>query len=244
MIYQADKGRTTYGEAIGIIMMETFMAFPPGSPGNASTFSFPVRYANVKGATMKEVVFEPNPAMVEPFIEAAKSLVDEGVKAVTGNCGFMIFYHDLMARELPVPVFMSSLLQLPFISRILGPDEKVGIITASKATLSPEHIKAATNGADLPAVLAGMESKPLFHAAIHAETGTLDFDGIEAEVVETARELVANDPTVKALLFECTDLPPYAAAVQRAVGLPVFDFTTMINYVFSGLVRKPFDGFM
>ena len=48
MIYKAKKGQTSYGEAIGIILMESFMPFPPGCPGNATTFSFPVRYANVK----------------------------------------------------------------------------------------------------------------------------------------------------------------------------------------------------
>ena len=30
---------------------------------------------------------------------------------------------------------------------------------------------------------------------------------------------------------------------QEALGLPVFDFTTMINYVYSGLVRRRFEGF-
>ena len=53
MIYKANKGQTSYGEAIGIILMESYMPFPPGCPGNATTFSFPVRYANVKGASME-----------------------------------------------------------------------------------------------------------------------------------------------------------------------------------------------
>ena len=36
MIYKANKGQTSYGEAIGIILMESFMPFPPGCPGNAT----------------------------------------------------------------------------------------------------------------------------------------------------------------------------------------------------------------
>ncbi|TDJ31162.1 MAG: hypothetical protein E2O57_00145 [Gammaproteobacteria bacterium] len=83
----------------------------------------------------------------------------------------------------------------------------------------------------------------MFYAAIHAEKGELDFDKVEAEVVHVARKLISGDCSVKAILFECTDLPPYAAAVQQAVGLPIFDYTTMINYVHSGLVRKPFKGY-
>ena len=242
-IYTALQGQTTYGEAIGIIMMETFMPFPPGSPGNATTFDYPVRYAVVKGATMERVVFDPDPEVLPLLVEAGRELVAEGVKAITGNCGFMILYQDRMAQAFDVPVFMSSLLQLPFISRLLKPGEKVGIITANSKTLSTQHLGIATNGVEIPVLVSGMEDQPCFYDAIHAQKGELDFDGVEAEVVHVARKLVLDDSSVKAILFECTDLPPYAAAVQQAVGLPVFDYTTMINYVHSGLVRKPFKGY-
>jgi len=56
------------------------------------------------------------------------------------------------------------------------------------------------------------------------------------------QRLVQENEDIKAILFECTDLPPYAAAVQEVVGLPVFDFSTLVNYVFSALVRRRFDG--
>ena len=65
MIYAAHKGQTSYGEAIGIILMESFMPFPPGCPGNASSFSFPVRYAVVKGANMDRLVYQGDPAATQ-----------------------------------------------------------------------------------------------------------------------------------------------------------------------------------
>mgnify|MGYP001814833819 FL=1 len=189
------------------------------------------------------MVYQGSPELLQPFIDAGWDLVNEGVKAVTGNCGFMVLYHEVMAKEFPVPVFMSSLLQLPFISRMLKPGEKVGIITASSKTLTEQHLQIASNGADIPLAIAGMEDQKHFYDAIHAEVGELDFDAVEAEVVQVTRSLVEKEENIKAILFECTDLPPYAAATQEAVGLPVFDFTTMINYVYSGLARKRFDGF-
>ncbi len=243
-IYKARPGQITYGEAIGIIMMDTFMPFPPGSPGNASTFAYPIRYEEVRGADMQRVVFKPDRTLLEPLLAAGRRLVDAGVKAVTGNCGFMILFQEEMARELPVPVFMSSLLQLPFISRLIKPDQKVGILTASESTLSPEHMRIATGGLDANYVIAGMEHQPAFHAAIHAEQGELDFERVEAEVVSVAQTMIEHNPGVAALLFECTDLPPYAARVQEVTGLPVFDYSTMINYVFSSVVRRRFDGFV
>lgn len=244
MIYTAKKGQTSYGEPIGIILMESFMPFPPGCPGNASTFPFPVRYEVVKGANMERLVYQGDPELLKPFVEAGWKLVNEGVKAITGNCGFMVLYQDFMAKEFPVPTFMSSLLQLPFISRMLKPGEKIGIITANGKTLTPKHLEIATNGSVVPIAVAGMEEQPHFYDAIHAEKGKLDFQAVEAEVVQVTKNLLAENEDIKAILFECTDLPPYAAAVQDAVGLPVFDFSTMINYVFTGLVRKRFDGFV
>jgi hypothetical protein len=205
---------------------------------------------------MDRLVYQGDPELLQPFIDAGWSLVREGVKAITGNCGFMVLYHEMLAGEFPVPVFMSSLLQLPFISRMLMPGEKVGIITANSKTLTAKHLQIATNGIDIPIAVAGMEDQKHFYDAIHIEKGSLDFDKVEHEVVEVTKNLIKNNDNIKAVLFECTDLPPYAAAVQEctdlppyaaavqeAVGLPVFDFSTMINYVFSALVRKRFDGF-
>ncbi len=244
MIYTVKPGQVTFGHAIGIIMMESFMPFPPGTPGNATTFSYPVLYERVREADMEHLVYEGDQTLLEPMLEAGRRLVKAGVRAVTGNCGFMILFQEALSRELPVPVFMSSLLQLPFVARLLKPDEAVGIISASERSLSPEHMEIALGGAEANYVIAGMEEQPGFHAAIHAEVGELDFQRVEREVVYVAKSLVEEHPSVKTLLFECTDLPPYAAAVQEATGLPVFDYSTMIDYVFSAVVRERFEGYM
>jgi hypothetical protein len=87
-----------------------------------------------------------------------------------------------------------------------------------------------------------MQDRPAFTAAVCEERGVLDFDAVTAETVAMAETLVREHPQVKALLFECVDLPPYAHTVQEAVGLPVFDITTMIGHFHSALVRKPFSG--
>ena len=72
----------------------------------------------------------------------------------------------------------------------------------------------------------------------------MDFEKAEQEVVGVAKRLVEGDSQIKAILLECSNLPPYAAAVQAAVNLPVYDFITMINHVFSAVVHKRFDGWV
>lgn len=243
MLYQARKGQTSYGEAIGILMMETFDAFIPGDVGNATTYSYPVRYKTVKGFTF-ERLYKQDKTLLEPLLEAGRELVQEGVRAITGDCGYMALFQNEMAAALDVPVFLSSLLQVPFIAKIIGHNHKVGIICADSRTLDTRLLQAAGIDNSHPIHIKGMQNRKHFSEAALLETGVLDSDGIEAEVIATARELVAEDPRVKALLLECSMLPPYGAAVHEAVNLPVFDYITMIDYVFSAVVKKRYTGFM
>jgi hypothetical protein len=242
MIYKARQGRDIYGAPVGIIVMDCLIPYPPGTPGNASTFGFPVLYEVVRGATMEGLIYSPDAALAEPFLAAGRRLVAQGVRAVFGNCGFMVMFQHQMAAELPVPVLMSSLLQLPLIAQGLAAGQSVGVISASAASLTPRHMEIALGSATVACHVAGLEHGPAFKAAIHDQCGALDFAAVEAEVVGAATDLVARPPEIGALLFECTDLPPYAFAVQQATGLPVFDASTLINFGAAAVTRSRFAG--
>lgn len=240
MIYTANKGQDVYGIPIGIIVMDCLIPYPPGTPGNARSFDHPVIYSVVKGADMENLIYNPKPDLVERFIEAGRELVRQGAKAIIGNCGFMVLFQREMAAALPVPVFMSGLLQLPLIRQGLKPDQSIGIISASATSLTKRHMEIACWGTDVAVNIRGLEHKPSFKASIHDQTGTLDFEKIEEEVVGEALSILRDHPDTGAILFECTDLPPYAEAVQKATGLPVFDITSMIQWAFAGAERKHF----
>jgi len=96
----------------------------------------------------------------------------------------------------------------------------------------------------MPIVVYGMEDQEEFRTSILEEKGTLDSDLIEREVVGVAERMVREHPEVAAIVLECSDLPPYAAAVHAATGRPVFDFITMIKYVHSALVPTKYEGYM
>ena len=243
MIYRVGKpGQAWYGESIGILILDASYPCVPGNVGNASTFSFPVRYEKVQGASIDRLLNKQDSELATPFIQAARNLRDHGVKAITGACGFMAFFQQEVAASVDIPVFLSSLLQIPFIHQITG--KKVGIITANASCLTPKHFQATGIPQSLPMVIAGMENQTEFREAVLEEKGSLDSSKIEQEVVQVAKELVASNPDVGAILLECSDLPPYAKAIQKEVDLPVFDFFTMINYVNTAYVRLPFTGFM
>lgn len=243
MIYAVRrKSQSWYGETIGILILDAAYPCIPGNVGNASTFPFPVRYQEVKGATIHRLLNQRDPSLAELFITAAKRLRDRGVRAITGACGFMALFQPQVAAELDIPVFLSSLLQIPFIYQVTG--RPIGIITANATCLTPQHFQACGVPSEIPLVVAGMEDQQEFREAILEEKGSLDSAKIQAEVVGVAKDLVTKNPQVGAILLECSDLPPYAHAIQAATQLPVFDFITMIEYVHRALVRAPYTGHM
>jgi hypothetical protein len=227
--------------AIGILVMDARIERIPGDVGNPATFPFAVTCRTVAGATLKRLISERDRSLLDPFIAAGWELVRQGARALTTSCGFMILFQEELAREFPVPVFTSSLLQLPFIQATLRPQDRIGVITADASNMTPEHLLRAGGDVDRITVV-GLENQPKFRDAIFAGTGRIDVASVTSEVVEQARRIVASDPQIAAILFECANLPPYADAVQQAVGLPVYDVVTMIHHVQSALRRTPFRG--
>ncbi|QOZ38364.1 hypothetical protein XH92_36330 [Bradyrhizobium sp. CCBAU 53421] len=239
-----------YGAPVGMLGVERLTMddpfdrpYPPGSSGNASTFSVPVRYRYVKGlkfATLLDLGDKESESMV---VEAAKELDREGAQLITANCGFMIRYQEAVRAAVDVPVLLSPLLLIPLLEQMLPSGRTVGIITAKASALAPDFLEAAglrTNFHRL--AIAGLESAPVFSAAVMTASGDFDFSAVEAETVNAALTLLEARPDIGAFLLECSELPPFAAAVQRATGVPVFDFTSMVEFFVAGLRRKVFIG--
>ena len=94
-------GQTNYGFRVGILMLETQFPRIPGDIGNASTFSFPVLYRVVKGASPSRVVMEGDSGLIEPFLVAGRDLIKEGAKVIITGCGFLAKFSENSARPCP-----------------------------------------------------------------------------------------------------------------------------------------------
>lgn len=239
------KSRSWDGEPIGILILDAAYPCVPGNVGNATTFDFPVRYKEIKGSSIDRLLNERDPALLEPFIKGAMELEAEGVGAITGACGFMALFQPQVAAAVSVPVFLSSLLQVPFIRQTLKPGQKIGVISANASALTDEHFRNVGISFDTPLAVYGMEGQPEFRSSVLEEKGTLDSAKVEEEILSVAGRMIRENPEVAAIVLECSDLPPYAYAVRMATGLPVFDFTTMIRHVKNALVPARYeDGYM
>ena len=239
------KGGTNLcGIPIGILCLETYYGRPPGHIRNASTFRFPVMYRIVTGATARRIVKESDPELLEPFIKAAQELEQEGVMAVTGSCGFLALFQNELADSVDIPVFTSSLIQVPMVYRMLRRKQKVGILTASKSTLTDAHLKAV--GAEtIPVCVAGMDDRQEFcEVVIEGRRHELDMERLADEVLAAVDGLAKDHPEMGALVIECTDLPPFAHLIQEKIHVPVFDIVTLTNMVYETLVRTRYKGIM
>jgi Asp/Glu/hydantoin racemase len=173
----------------------------------------PVRYRTVAGASPRRVVREADPSLLAPFVDAARALRAEGAAAITTSCGFLVRFQDALQAALDVPVWTSSLLALPTLPR-------PGVITVDAASLT---------GLAGAAPVEGLAPGCSLQRTLLDDLPALDPQAAEADTVAAATRLLARQPDIESLVLECTNLPPYAAAVQRATGRPVHHLMTFVH---------------
>lgn len=241
-----NKGQAFGGAAIGILLFgETGYGFPPGSVENATTFRYPIHYKIIDEASVENVVSpEPHPQVLSQLIKATKELEIQGCRAVIGACGYFANYLPQVAEQVSVPCFFSSLMQIPLMLKSMAPNRKIGIICANGNVLPAAPALENCGVTDRSrVVISGAEVLPEMQKILKG-VGHYNFLKLEKGIVDIAREMVEKDNQIDAVLLECTLFPTHSAAVQRAIRMPVFDFSTLIDWVQSIVVRKSFGGYM
>jgi hypothetical protein len=236
-------GPNLYGFSVGILVLDTRFPRIPGDMGNAATFDFPVRYHRVPGASPDRVVRQGQRTLLPAFVDGARFLEQEGVRAISTNCGFLAAFQHELAAAVSVPVFTSSLILVPLVHRMLPPGRAVGILTVDASSLGAAHLAGAGIGPEIPTVVAGLETEKEFTRVLLDDLLELDVEAAREEHLVVARRMLAAHPEVGAIVLECTNMPPYRADLQAATGLPVFDITTLVRMVHEavrhGLPPRP-----
>jgi Asp/Glu/hydantoin racemase len=235
----ADSGAAARGAPLGILMLETRFARVPGDMGNALTWPFPVLYRVVRGASPQRVVREAARGLLPDFISAAQDLANHGVEAITTSCGFLAIFQRELAAAVKVPVATSALMQVGAVQALLPPGRRVGVLTIDARGLSDVHLRAAGVPLDAPRI--GVENGCELHRVlVRGEKDELDAALAEQDVLDAGRRLVSAHPEVGAVVLECTNMPPYAAALRAELKLPVFDIYSMIAWLHAGLRPRVF----
>ena len=241
-VYRMNPRADAYGYCVGILLLDVRQPFVPGDVGNATSYDYPVLYRTVPGAHPSRV-FVGDPDLNDAVLEAARELVAQGVKGISSDCGFFINFQDLVAEAVDVPVFLSSLLQLPLVSSFLGRDRTLGVLTANTTALGNQVLELSGISSERDVAIRGMQDNPHWKAAFTDPGEVVDTDVIEREVVNEAVALQESSPRLGAIVLECSLMPPYARAVHEATGLPVYDFMSVINLFQRATHQKPYQGY-
>lgn len=222
--------------SVGILMLDTQFPRILGDVGNPQTWDFPVHYKVVKTASADRVVRQGAEGLLPAFIAAGQDLVAQGVDGITTTCGFLSVFQDELCAALNVPVATSSLMQVPMVNALLPPGKVAGILTISGESLTARHLKAANVPTDTP--VGSTEGLREFTCAILENKTELDVEAARQDNVDAALRLVEEQPQIGALVLECTNMAPYAVAIQDAIGRPVFSMVNFVEWFQSGLSPK------
>lgn len=203
-----------------------------GNSTNLNSYPFPVKLVEVKGAGVETVITNPSKKLLADMIQLSRKLAEEeGIEAITASCGFNAIFQEEMAAALDVPVFLSSLLQVPFVQAMVGKNKAVGVVTAKKDSLTKEHLRQCGIGEDVNTVVIGLEHNPEWNKLFDGSNAEADMAVVEKEIVGTVKTEVEKHPEIGGIVLECTDLPPFAQTLRRELHLPVFDFNSMISHM-------------
>lgn len=207
---------------LGVIMLDTHFPRPPGDIGSPVTWAragIPARFVTVPGASARRVVQTQDPALLGPFVDAARHLARQGARLITTSCGFLAAWQTELQAAVDVPVITSSLLQCAGLS-------SPGIVTFDAASLHADLLRRA--GVSVGTPVEGLRPGCELQSRILSDDTQLDLRQASDDVVDAAVRLVARHPEVEQVVLECTNMPPYRNAVAQATGRPVHDMETLL----------------
>mmetsp|Transcript_51188 Transcript_51188/g.141671 ORF Transcript_51188/g.141671 Transcript_51188/m.141671 type:complete len:242 (-) Transcript_51188:482-1207(-) len=220
-----------------------------GDAAHPNSYYYRTPHATVTGLTFEAAQKgDPlTPAQATAMEAAVKTLeADPGLMGIAGDCGFLVNYQAHAVKlATRVPLFISSVLQCSLLTNIFGPDSQVLVLTAN----GPELQRVLPNMLSLvnvPAkdhgrfVVAGCESLPGFEAVALAQK--VDVDQVQPHCVALVQAKLAEHPMIRAVLLECTELPPYADAIREATGLVVMDVITLVDFFHGAVSEDPYFG--
>jgi hypothetical protein len=246
-----DRGHHASGMGLGIILLDdTFPAFP-GDVRNPSAYPYPIQYEIAEGLSIAELVLDPDKdKYLDGIIRAARKLEKMGCKAILGECGYFAWFQQEVADAVNVPVFLSSLLQVGWAQQLIGRNKVVGLLMSMKKSLMDRHLRGAgidpASNLVVGGAMDGGRCRQFYNLwSCEGERPAVPFalyQEAERDFVAIGLEFQQAHPSMGAMVLECTGFPPFARALQRAIGIPVFSWGTLMDFAWSVIVHRDYYG--
>jgi len=212
---------------LGVLMLDTRFPRPVGDIGHPQTFAalrIPVRYQAISGASPERAVRQSDTLALQPFVEAARSLVAQGASLLSTSCGFLARHQRELQAAVPVPLLSSSLLWLSS-PELAG--QSCAVLTIDALALDAGQLIGV--GADPATPVGGVAQGCEFQRCILGDEAVMDLRQAEQDVVDAALALTLRHPAIETLVLECTNMPPYAEAVVAATGRRVEHIVSLLE---------------
>lgn len=252
-LIKARPNRRVYGMGLGIMILDEVYPGFPGDIRNASGYPFPIQYQVMEDLNCNNIAVtknnEDDAIILASIMKAAKRLEWYGCKAIVAECGYFSYFQQMVAGEIDIPVFMSSLLQVPMIQQVIGPKKAVGIFCGQASSLSDAHltnvgidlnsnfhVKGAIDESDCSQFMA------LWREDYRKDIPEASYKLAEKEILISCKDFVKKHPDIGAIMLECTGFQSFAKSIQRELDLPVYSWSTLLDYAYSVVVHRDFYG--
>ncbi|MDB2389985.1 aspartate/glutamate racemase family protein [Alphaproteobacteria bacterium] len=220
-----------------VLQLDT--AFPrlPGDVASPESYDCAVDIVTIPAATVKSIVTDdPDRIDISGFETAVDVIESNAVDGdiITTSCGFLGYWQTHLASRTRLPFIASALMDLPRLTAQYG--QRLGILTFDARTLcKPAYadILAGFSGRVI-----GLPTTSHLHQVISQNTNHMDSRRAETEIIDLVGKMMMDSP-IDALLLECTNLPPYKAALKAEFGLEIYDILTVLHD-FDAQMVKPY----
>lgn len=234
-------GYAFYGQTVGVLLLDARYPRLPGDVGHAATYRMPVQFEVVPGLSAERLIHHFEPGMIDDVADAIDRLAHRGASVVVAGCGFFARMHGAIRERSSIPFLSSSLLQVPWLLTLYG--AAVGVLTIDEQSLDDAYLKdCGWSRGDERIPVQGVARDSLFYQVYFQNRLHFDPAVMQQDVVEAALTLHRERPDLRALVLECTNMAPFAHAVQTATSLPVYDIQGLAHFVAGAASRHPYHG--
>lgn len=215
-----------------VLQLDTNFPRIQGDVACLQSYHGDVEIKRIPKASVQAVVGNRPDQMDISAFEEALAGIDSGI--VTTSCGFLGYWQDHLAGLTPRPFLASSLCRLEKITKAYDSTE-VAIVTFDQDALTQPLYQGLLQGFD--GKIIGLEDHHHLKQVIKADLDVLDAKRAEDELLS---HLDGKLDGIRALILECTNLPPYKSVIRDAFDVDIHDIMTCLDEMDNGLVRKEF----
>ena len=215
---------------VSLFQLDTSFPRIPGDIGSPETWRAGLDIHVVPELSVARVINSDPGATDMTTVETAMDRARGDI--LTTSCGFLCYWQDRLAAQTARPFVSSALLALPDLRRRFADDE-LAILTFNADVLTSPAFAPSLGGFAGP--VAGLAKESHLRQVIANDLPALDRQRAEDEIVRLVDGLCAAGG-VRALLLECTNLPPYKQALKARFDIEIFDILTLIDGMKADIV--------